>query len=777
MKNKRIGVFALLALGSLCSIGVMSSCSNEGGTSSTLSIDSTRFAFWNEKQLALMNAYCGLPLPYDASFFSDEVAVSEEEEGGTTTSYLEIKDTASSFSIKEYYKLLEQYGWKAISAYGEGIVQKSSEGLDFVECTRKDSSKSVGYDMIYSYIPASVDEDGNKIDGYNLIKCYASLRSEASSATSWSESEKTNILNTIGVELPYIALGRGYSITQYTYSYPFDPTVIEMADSYVTDLSKEYCEALLKDGFSFKKVASYTSSCYRLGKELEDGSSLDVTLYYYGGNVFDFIYTPKEKIYSSWPSDIASIIKEKSGVELPIFEVEEGGSYYVYHKGNTYCVYTLDYSETFDYTEYAENQIKFIGFGWDETASFASSLMTDADQNPVGFALRVTLKEPTSTFVDAYPDDKVNEVVKGLLGIYDVDIPSFPNNAIPSSENKVKYEVLGLETYEVYYEYYYDIILSYTDAFVDEIGENPSEEDMKNLAASLAYKETGMSISIYDQNRQAYLAYEETLYQAGWYGGRDGYNNIVYEDPNGKLAITLEEPEVAPTHDNFGETIIVIHPGSEATHSSEMYFTKKEVQVAVGDYIDLNLVLNMLPYTPTFTSSDTTGKITVDQKGRVYASKDTPDGMKATITASINVPNEGVRSVSCTVTAVKAYTASSIIDDIASIITSKGYTPTVTHKVTKYGWSEDYLNVAFPLSTSLTTIKKFVTDNLILDGFEPRETEEWSEWDDEAVRVYPEEKLYEGCYLEYEWEDVYQVGILYEIYQKNGTLYLQVFAI
>ncbi len=724
-----------------------------------------------------MNTYCGGPLPYDATYLSANVKVTEKEEPGTTTTYLEIRDESSSFSIKEYHKLLAEYGWNIISAYGSGVVQTSSEDIEFVECTKKDSSKSVGYDMIYSYVSASKDEDGNDVSGYNLIECYVSLRSESSSATSWSKDESTNILNTIGVKLPYIALGRGYSITQYTYHYPFDPTVIEMADSYVVDLTKTYCDMLLKEGFSFKKTESYISNQYCLSKKLADGSTIGVSLYYYGGNVFDFIYTPKETIVNAWPSDIASKIKDKSGIDLPVFAVKEGGSYNVYNKGNTYCIYTLDYSEDFDYIEYAENQINFVGFGWDETASFASSILTDSDQNPVGFALRVTITEPSSTFVDAYPNDKVNETVTGLLGISGITIPAFPNDSIPSLGKKVKYEIMGQETYDAYYEYYYDIILDYKDAFVDEIGKDPSEEDIKNLAASMAYKEEGISISIFDQDQKAYLAYEETLYQAGWYGGRDGYNNIVYEDPNGKLAITLKEPEVAPTHDNCGETTIVIHPGSEKTHTSEMYFTKDKVQVAVGDYVDLNLVLNMLPYTPTYESSDTTGKITVDQNGRVYAASDTLNGAEATITATITLPSGEKRSASCVVAAVKAYTPSAIIDDIASIIVSKGYTPTVTHKVTKYGWTEDYLNLAFPVGTSLDTIKKFVTDNLILEGFEPRESEEWSEWEKEAINVYPQEKLYEGCCLAYEWEDVYQVGILYEIYQKNGALYLQIFAI
>ncbi len=787
MKNKRIGVFALLALGSLCSVTALSSCAGESGSesvsssenssSSSSSIDESRYAFWNDEQRSLMNTYCGGPLPYDATYLSANVKVSEKEEPGTTTTYLEIIDESSSFSIKEYHKLLATYGWNIISAYGSGVVQTSSEGIEFVECTKKDSSKSVGYDMIYSYVSASKDEDGNDVSGYNLIECYVSLRSEASSATAWSKDESTNILNTIGVKLPYIALGRGYSITQYTYHYPFDPTVIEMADSYVVDLTKTYCDMLLKEGFSFKKTESYISNQYCLGKKLADGSTIGVSLYYYGGNVFDFFYTPKETIVNAWPSDIANKIKDKSGIELPVFAVKEGGSYNVYNKGNTYCIYTLDYSDTFDYIEYAENQINFVGFGWDETASFASSILTDSDQNPVGFALRVTITEPSSTFVDAYPNDKVNETVTGLLGISGIAIPAFPNEDIPALGKKVKYEVMGQETYDAYYEYYYDIVLEYKDAFVDKIGKDPSEEDIKNLAASMAYKEEGISISIFDQDQKAYLAYEETLYQAGWYGGRDGYNNIVYEDPNGKLAITLEEPEVAPTHDNCGETTIVIHPGSGKTHTNEMYFTKKEVQVAVGDYVDLNLVLNMLPYTPTYESNDTTGKITVDQNGRVYAASDTLNGAEATITATITLPSGEKRSASCVITAVKAYTPSAIIDDIASIIVSKGYTPTVTHKVTKYGWTEDYLNLAFPLGTSVDTIKKFVTDNLILEGFEPRESEEWSKWEKEAINVYPQEKLYEGCYLAYEWEDVYQVGILYEIYQKNGALYLQVFAI
>ncbi len=731
-----------------------------------------------------MNAYCGGPLPYDATYLSANVKVTEKEEPGTTTTYLEIRDESSSFSIKEYHKLLAEYGWNVISAYGSGVAQTSSEGIEFVECTKKDSNKSVGYDMIYSYVSASKDEGGNEVSGYNLIECYVSLRSEVSSATSWSKDEATNILNTIGVELPYIALGRGYSITQYTYSYPFDPTVIEMADSYVVDLTKTYCDMLLKEGFSFKKTESYISNQYCLGKKLADGSTIGVSLYYYGGNVFDFIYTPKETIVNAWPSDIANKIKDKSGIDLPVFAVKEGGSYNVYNKGNTYCIYTLDYSEDFDYIEYAENQINFVGFGWDETASFASSILTDSDQNPVGFALRVTITEPSSTFVDAYPDDKVNETVTGLLGISGISIPAFPNDSIPSLGKKVKYEIMGQETYDAYYEYYYDIILDYKDAFVDEIGKDPSEEDIKNLAASMAYQEEGISISIFDQDQKAYLAYEETLYQAGWYGGRDDYGNTVYEDPTGKLAITLKEPEVAVTHDNCGATTVIVHPGSGESHSPKMFFTKETYEVEVGDSITFgrdDLILNMLPYTPTYSSSDTTGKITVDENGCVNVAKDAADGLTATITATVTLPSGESRSASCTVKAVRPYKHDVIIKDIAAILTKKGYEPSVTYNDHDEGDEKNtysYLDVTFSSSTKLDAIKSLVTENLIVKGFEPKDEEAgWSEWEDENIRVYPENKVYEGCCLEYGWEDVYQVLVLYEIYKKDGVYHLQVYAL
>ncbi len=769
MDKKRIGIYALLALGSFGSMGIMSSCSDKP-------LDS-RFEYWNEEQAALMDAYCGGYLPYDSSYFSDEMTIKEADEPGTTTSYLEIKDSGIPFSsFLSYYTLLEDYGWEAVSTVKEGVIQTSSEGYSFVELTKIVDGRNTGYDMVYYYVDESEDEEGNVIPGYNLIKCYASLSGVSTSATSWSKSEKSLFYNTIGVELPFIALGRGYSINRYTYTYSFDPTVIQIVDTYAKDLSKDYCSILMKNGFGYEKLHSYTSNAYCLSKTLDDGGKISVYLYYYGGNAFEFIYTPKETELTSWPSDISNEVKEKAGVDLPIFSIADGGHYYTYHRGDSYTIYTTDYDESFDYIEYAENQINFVGFGWDEKASFRGAILTDSDQNPVGFALNVTLTEPTSTFVNAYPNDKVKEVVSSLLGISDVNIPSFPNEAIPPSDKKVKYEILGKETYDSYYEYYYGIISDYREFYIDELGENPSEEDISALAAQYAYKEEGISISIYDQNKQAYLAYGQTLFDAGWYGGRNVYGDLVYEDPEGKIAITLEEPEVASTHDNFGKTVINIHPGSAESHSPAMYFTKEELEVAIGDdTTDLNecLVTNMLPYEVSFSSSDTTGKITVDKDGILSVASDATDGMKATITASLKVPGESSsRTASITIIAVRPYNSAAIIDDIASIIKEKGYTPSVTHS------AEDYLTVSFPSSWGVDDIKKFVDDNLILDGFELiSEDGCWSDWEDDNVMVYPEEKQYAGCYISYSWQDVYPILIDYQIYEKGGKYYLQIFAI
>ncbi len=764
-------------MGAIISLSTITSCSTDRSSSSLSSSSTDRFSFWSDEEKALMDLYCGGSLPYDASYMSDNVEMKEVEEPGQTYSYLEIKDYGVSFSLRSYHELLSTYGWTPISTVKEGVYQTSQEDIEFVECTRIVEGESVAYDMIYYYVESNEEEEG-----YNLIKCYANLRGDSSSATDWTKSEKETFFNTIGVELPYISLGRGYSISQYTYTNPLDPTVIQIVDTYASDLTLTYTQKLRDEGFSYDAVKSYSQNARCLSKKFADGATLSVYLYYYGGNAFEFIYMPKEEEHSSWPSEISTLVKEKADIVLPEFSVAEGGHYYSYHKGNVYCVYTTDYDETFDYVEYYENQIGFVGFAWNEKAEFKGAFFTDADQNPVGFGLLISLKEPTSTFVDSFPSDKVNEVVTSLLGISGVNIPSFPSDKIPASDKKVKYQVFGEETYEEYYEYYYNIILEYKDFYVDELGENPTEEDIAALAKEYAYREEGIDIHIYDKDQQAYLSYEETIYQRGWYGGRDAYNNIVYEDPQGKIAITLGEPEVAPTHDNCGETVISIRPGSGESHTPKMFFSKETLEVAIGDSINLNdyLVLNMLPYEPSFSSSDTSGKISVDKDGILTLSSETENGAEALIRATVTVPVPGENhtyTADIKIVAVKPYDSSEIIDDIASIITKKGYTPKVSHDVNEYGWSEDYLNLEFDSTWTLDSIKEFVIDNLILEGTTKKDDEGWSDWEEEAINVYPEEKAYAGCYITYYWDDVYNVSIDYQIYEKDGKLCLQVFAI
>ena len=767
MKKKNIGKLFLTVLTLSCGLVSCDKNSTESGTdtakqtensnSESKKTDNTgidgHFDLWTKEQQDLMKIYCGEILPYPVDLISGTVTVEEVNDFSNNLTYLEIKNESNTFSLLDYYQYLEDFGWNAIYDYSGEVIQTQSD-IQFAEVTKASADKTIGYDMFYFFSPKQEVDGGETIPSYNVIRCYNDMSASTNSATEWNATEQKTIKKITMETLPFIALGSDYKVNELTYN------AMEIFDYYVYDLTKEYSELLTNAGYVLDEKLSENNNAYVLTKTLSNGSYIDIMLYYSNGNNFKIYYTPKVTNYKSWPTDIIDEIKEKSGVEVPKFDVAEGGTYSFFQKNDTYYISTLNRSSSFDYEEYTLNQLQVLKMTWDETVSFATYDLTDSDGNVVGYQVVISVTEPTSTFVASWPGDKIQETLSSLLGINDVTIPTLDSSSIPDTGKKIKYEIKGKEAYDAKYQEIYEDIKSFPSAY--NLPDNATEAQIAALARSYALKEEGIDVSVYDVNYQAYQAFYSSIYNAGWY--KESENT--FEDPTGKIAVTVTGESV-DIQGGVGEMKVSIRPGSNKKHKPEFYFVNTECDLAIGQSKKLEVISNMLPYKITYSSSDTTGKITVDpDDGIVTVAKDVEEGTTAVIKATMNVPGEeSPRVIECTVTAknILVYRPDSAIDSIASLIQSKGYTPTVTHS------SElDYLDVNFGTSLDVDAVKSLVTSDFIAEGFTMDSDWEVTEEDEPRNAI-----IYSFMNLEYES----MITVWYYVYQEEGNTILHVEAL
>ena len=654
-----------------------------------------------------METYAGDVLPYPVGMLNGNVRAEQYYNEDYNYYFLQISDESSEFTLRDYYKKLVAFGWSVISSYNNPIFQSDSSGSEYVELTKK-GGKGIGYQIIYFYAPSSTDEDGNTIKGGNYIRCYADLVSDSSGLTSWSKSDVSRMQEYLLTTLPFIEMGYGYGVSA------LNVNALTITDSYVTNLCSAYSALLIKEGFELSEKDSKEYDSHFLKKENEDGSYIEAMLYYSSGNVFIFSYTPKETTYSSWPTVIMDEIKEQTGVEVPECKIKEGGTFTYYKKNNTHYLYTEDLldKDDFDYELYAESILQDPGLSWEETISFASAFNVDDDENKIAYLLAITVCTPTSTFVSSWPSDAIGKVLFDDLEIEEVDIPAFDETSIPSTGKQVKYSVQGQDVYDEYYEYYLEEIAAYPYFF--DLGDDPSEEQIKAEAHRLAFQQEGIVVSIYDKASSSCLSYEDILYKAFWYETKDFYGQTVYEDPEGKLAVTFSTYE-DPSKDDEGVTTITFNPGSGSKHEEEFRFAETSYDITPGNYKFPDLIKSMLPYDVTY-SSDTEG-VTVNEYGAIEVSSAVAIGTKATITATINVPEKGEMTATCTINVIEPldYSVSKILSIIAARLSDKGYK---AEKTTSKN-AKEYTFLIADLGTSLTLeeAKAMVKEDLVPTGF------------------------------------------------------------
>lgn len=741
-----------------------SSESSEETSSSSSSRPNGNFKKWSNRELLLMNTYCGSPLPY---VFSSKPKVEEMYDDSSDQYFLQLTLEGSEFSIKDYYKTLVQFDWNIITTYSGKAIQKNTSGIEYAELTKGFEDAGDGYDMIYFYYPEETDEDGETTPGQNIIRCYADMYGAANKDTTWDDSVSSDIEYVTTTNLPFINLGSVYA------SYSGDYDSLQIYDKYVKNLTSDYAKLLVKDGFVLNEDESSDYDAYILNKTLADGSTIDALLYFNGGNNFNFYYNPKVKEYSSWPTDVVAEIKEKTGEELPKFDIAEGGKYCYYKKGEIYFIYSTDLSDDFDYEAYDEDTLKNPKTLWNEKIDFDTYDIYDGDEI-IGYRVVIKVTTPTSTFSSTYPTSAIADTVTNLLGVSGVSFPTFTDSSIPTTGKQTKYTVRGEDHYNKMYAYYYEDIIQWP--FMYGLDDDATLDDVKAKAAELAKAGEGILVNIFDVDMQAYEAYEKILNDAGWYEYYDDYNDSVFEDPTGKIAVTLSATSY-PSHDNEGTTTFFFHVGTGEEHEPVFEFQEEEVEIAVGGEQRLYVTKKMLPYEVTYTSSDTTGGISVDSKGNVTVASTVEDGTTAVITASIQVPGEsGPRTTTCTVTAKKytTYETKDVVHKIAAIADDLGYETTITPA--EHEDQFDTLEINFGSSMTKEEAKEIVSSKLVLDGFE----ENW-EWDDNSTFIIdngtPDGIEIECSYAVYElYNASCYILTEYNIYEYNGNLICNVHA-
>ncbi len=680
---------------------LLSGCAGEKGSSSTWS--DPNGDLWSESDKSLMKEYCGSLLPYP-SFLTGEIKVEEIEDKSDKSKYLAITNLASSFSMKDYYSLLEKDGWITITSYtGEKLQTRS--GTTYAELTKNVGDK--GYDLTYYYIDG--DEDNS---GYNCLVCRSSYVTESRSDSDWSEDDKKVISYVLeDISFPYLAMGSDYSL------YAASMNTLYVCDYYTKDLSKDYCHLLMDNGYAVDKVKSISSGDYYLYKKFPNGTRVDVKLDYFNGNNVYINFTPKVTFYDEWPSELTEEAIKESGNDIPAFEIKEGGSYTTYSKNGVTYIYSYDYSSTFDYERYFDSIYDPL-YCWNEKLSVNASFIGSDDEDPEGFLIYFSLSTPNSTFFSSWDNDDTKAKIKEALGIEDVDILPLDLSSLALSHES-KYVLNSEEDHQKVYEYYYS-------AYKSQYGATMSEEDIASIAEDYAdlYCPVGLVYSFYDEKKESqtdyitsykvYNTYKESLYNAGWYQVPDTGGSR-YEDPTGKLAVKVS------FENSMSENVctkISFLEGSGEAHSPVFEFSKDLFEVGEMNNVNLILNKNMVPYDVTFTSSDP-NKVNVTPAGKAFAKADAKIGDIVTVTASYVDKDGKKHETSTKVKIVKGENYKTMMALVEESLQKEGYENLATEGIISAA-DKEYgirLKVSLGNDISIEEAKTLVNEKLIPEKY------------------------------------------------------------
>ncbi len=725
--KKTILLVTLLTL-----VGMLSGCVNETSSENVSSEDSSSFDvssedsnssissldLWTGQQKVLLKRYCGSILPYPEKYVTGEITLKEQYESSTGRKYLLILNEANSFTLKEYYNQLEESGWTTISSYNGDKVQTRSN-TEYVELTKNSADGEKGYEMMYYFA-------SDATSSYNCILCYNYFSSSSRNDTTWSDDDLTAIDYVTTTTLPYIALGEDYTITSVT------ENQLYMYDFYTKDLTKEYVDILVKDGYKLDDETSKEYNAYYLSKTFDNGIKIEILMQYFNGNNFYVYFTPNIVEYSSWPSELVKPIEDRSSISIPEFSVKEGGKYKTYNKHGVYYIYTDDYDTEFDYYAYIDKTRSEL-FCWEETLSFSAYILRDDDENNTGFVIYFSEATPTRTFVSSWPEDSIAKGIEDSLNVTDVDIPSLDLSSF-SLLKDMKYETKTQKDYDACYAYY-------LQALTAAYGGTYSDEEIASLAKDYADSQVSIGVTLfaYDSKCDTQIdyvtrykvneAYKEALYNAGWYKDPESWGNI-FEDPTGQIKVTIIN---TPSSD-ISLTKISITKGSGEVHQPTFKFAKDSYEMGPEGKLTLSLETNMVPYEISYSSSDSEGDINVDSKGVVTTSANVKDGDTATITASYTDKDGVSHSTSCLIKIVGKWTYKKSLDEVQTLLANKGYSDFTREDLVNVSKKVIGEKLTVDLGDSITKeeAKSMIKDELIPDEFHSSLWEKvYDDYDDE----------------------------------------------
>ncbi len=688
--------------------------SSEPSASSSTESTSEDYSKWTEDQKILMKNYADGVLPYPSGF-KGEVTFDVATDEASDSVFLQILCKAEEFGIASYYESLVKDGWSVIRDYNGNPEQSDSKGNVYYELTKIDGE--FGYVITYfHYVGESTS--------YDVIQCYNDFDTELDSRTSWTEEEKAKFKAATTEVPPFMKLGERNAVVSDGSSYAY------CLDMLAKDLSKENAEILMNNGYVLDEETSKSHGNYVLVKTFEDGSTIYASTYYYSGNYVTFSYGPKIYESSSWLSELTSEFEAKTGYSVPHFEANK---YYGYVKDGITTIYC--YTENFYIETQYEKALLQSGIIYDNTQNFYADWAEtyyvepfsyfDNDGNTVFGINFASIDSPYDTIETGWPKDKINKFLEdnSISG----KVPEFDFSSL-SPYATCHTSVSNYE--EAYAEAYAAVKANPSSYYVDP----DDEEAIVEKAKSLAKANTAYTIRIYDPEVRIDDMYTEfkvndaffdLCKKAGMTRVESSVYDIAMEDENGliTIGIDLNHQEV---------TIINITYGSSQSHDPVFRFDEESVTLTPGSIYSLRYTCEGYPYDVTFSSDNS--KVSVDSKGRVTIAEDAEDGTVAIITASMEIPNEGTKSITCKILVAKNYTDETAIKAVASLYNdyysfgaddAQAAKPTQTidsdvdeGTVTSY-WSF----FAYPSFKTISDAKSFVMDHLIPSGF--LATEDW----------------------------------------------------
>ncbi len=701
MTKRLILLLSATLLLSGCNGGTSDSTNNSESTTS--SSDTPVTSSWSDDIKALLEKYCGDVLPYPSNGFVGEIKYQEVMDM-YGKNCLQIYDKATSFTLKDIHWEydLEASGWTIQKDYNGNSYKDAITDDGYVELTRISSDETKGFRLLFNY---------DSTTKCNLITCYNDLKTKLSTRTSFDDVEDGCIQYSLLTSLPFSRWGADYYVaTHEYYELFFDENTVLIQDELAINNSDYTIKALEDDGFVLNASLSKANGLGVLYKELKNDeneafANIQALVVYNGGNKLQATYLPIATPSSAWPSEFLKPIEEETGISLPTFTADDITSYGYYKKHDTYYVTAnTSTSLSFDYGWELEDLGLFedpdhLGTytDWHEKVQIELTEGTDASYNTTSFTVALKAIKSEKTFADSYPSDKVADFLKNN----NINVTPFSLDNTGTDIYRYTYTT----DYEARYDYWYE----YLKRWYKVMGMTMSEEEVISEAEDAATSDLGLVIEIADDDGSIADGLSDKFYKAGWHKETYYDNGSKFEDPDGELAVMIVC--------RGGITNIKIALGSGEKHKPVFEFTQSEIWDRPGNQVDLSNYLNidMLPYTISYTSSDTS-VLTVDEYGSATISESAKNNDSSIIKASITDKEGNTFEASITIR-VTTITQEDIISQLKTRFESAVVKGTFNEEEDENNGSYRIYGAFLASELSVEEAKKYVEDNLILDNF------------------------------------------------------------